>query len=183
MSEGRRRDAARSRQLLLEAAAGLFAERGFDRSTTREIGERAGVDPALIARYFGGKAQLYLAVLDLDRTGARPADLLEPERNRGLVSGVDLRGPGPIFRSAVDPLKEPNVRDAALEQLQWRLVEPLCERFTREGRDRPRLRAELAVAAFVGIVLCRHGGTLGELAGAELDELVPLVLDMLGQGS
>lgn len=88
-----------------------------------------------------------------------------------------------MFRSAVDPLKEPNVRDAALEQLQWRLVDPLCERFTREGLDRPRLRAELAVAAFVGIVLCRHGGTLGELAGADPDELVPLVLDMLGQGS
>lgn len=83
MSEGRRRDSARSRQLLLEAAAGLFAERGFDRSTTREIGERAGVDPALIARYFGGKAQLYLAVLDLDRKGSGRPTCWNPSATAG----------------------------------------------------------------------------------------------------
>ncbi|MFE2696343.1 TetR family transcriptional regulator [Streptomyces mirabilis] len=28
---------------------------GFDRTTIRDISERAGVDPALIARYFGSK--------------------------------------------------------------------------------------------------------------------------------
>ncbi|WUH89454.1 TetR family transcriptional regulator [Streptomyces sp. NBC_00433] len=182
MNPGRRRDSARSRQLLLEAAAALFAERGFDRSTTREIGERAGVDPALIARYFGGKAQLYIAVLDLDRASARPADLLEPERNLMLVGRVDQRGPGPVFRAAVAPLEDPEVQAAAVGQLHWRLVDPLRERFTREGLDRPQLRAELAVAAFVGIVLSRHGGAFSALAEADTDEVVRLVLDMLGQG-
>ncbi|MDF6040977.1 TetR family transcriptional regulator [Streptomyces sp. JH14] len=182
MSPGKRRDSARSRQLLLAAAAGLFAERGFDRSTTREIGERAGVDPALIARYFGGKAQLYIAVLDLDRASARPADLLEPERNLMLVNGVDQRGPGPIFRAAVTPLEDPEVQATAMDQLHWRLVDPLCERFTREGLDRPQLRAELAVAAFMGVLLSRHSGALRALAEAGTDEVVQLVLDMLGQG-
>jgi AcrR family transcriptional regulator len=183
VTPARRRDSARSRQLLLEAAAGLFAERGFDRSTTREIGERAGVDPALIARYFGGKAQLYIAVLDLDRANARPADLLEPERNLMLVNGVDQRGSGPVFRAAVTPLEDPDVQAAAVSQLHWRLVDPLRERFTREGLDRPQLRAELAVAAFVGVVLSRHGGAFGALAEADTDEVVGLVLGMLGLGS
>jgi len=63
VSEQRRRDSARSRQALLDAAATLFSERGFDRTTVREIGERATVDPALIARYFGGKAGLYVETL------------------------------------------------------------------------------------------------------------------------
>ncbi|WP_328890338.1 TetR/AcrR family transcriptional regulator [Streptomyces sp. NBC_00316] len=182
MSPGKQRDSARSRQLLLAAAAGLFAERGFDRSTTREIGERAGVDPALIARYFGGKAQLYIAVLDLDRASARPADLLKPERNLMLVNGVDQRGPGPVFRAAVTPLEDPAVQAAAMDMLHWRLVDPLCERFTREGLDRPQLRAEMTVAAFVGVVLSRHCGALRTLAEADTDEVVQLVLDMLGQG-
>lgn len=183
MSPAKRRDSARSRQLLLEAAATLFGERGFDRSTTREIGERAGVDPALIARYFGGKAQLYIAVLDLDRSSARPADLLEPERNLMLVNGVDQRGPGPVFRAAVSPLEDPEVQAAAVSQLHWRLVDPLRERFTREGLDRPQLRAELAVAAFVGILLSRHGGAFPALAEAGTDEVVQLVLDIIGSGS
>ena len=57
------RGAARSHDLLLAAATELFAERGYDRTTVRELGERAGVDPALIARHFGSKAGLYLAAL------------------------------------------------------------------------------------------------------------------------
>src|SRR3954468_9326426 len=61
---GRRsRDAAASRRALLHAAGELFHERGYEGAKVREIGERAGVDPALIARYFGGKEGLFLAVL------------------------------------------------------------------------------------------------------------------------
>lgn len=179
MSTPRRRDSARSRELLLTAASELFAERGFDRSTIREIGERAGVDPALIARYFGGKSQLYLATLQLDPFSANPADLLEPERARALLDLVAQRGPGPIHRAAVAPHEDPEVQTAATEQLYRRLVDPLCERFTREGLDRPQLRAELAVAAFVGVSLSRSSGTLGALAEAGTEELAELVLELL----
>ncbi|MEY9837675.1 TetR/AcrR family transcriptional regulator [Streptacidiphilus sp. EB103A] len=179
MSTPRRRDSARSRELLLAAATDLFAERGFDRSTIREIGERAGVDPALIARYFGGKAQLYLATLQLDQLNANPADLLEPERVRALLDGATKRGPGPIHRAAVAPHEDPEVQAAAAEQLHRRLVDPLCERFTREGLDRPQLRAELAVAAFIGVSLSRSSGTFAALAEAETEEIVGLVVELL----
>ena len=179
MSTPRRRDSARSRELLLAAATDLFAERGFDRSTIREIGERAGVDPALIARYFGGKAQLYLATLQLDQLNANPADLLEPERVRALLDGAAQRGPGPIHRAAVAPHEDPEVQAAAAEQLHRRLVDPLRERFTREGLDRPQLRAELAVAAFIGVSLSRSSGTFEALAEAGTEEIVGLVLELL----
>ncbi|MCK9903411.1 TetR/AcrR family transcriptional regulator, partial [Frankia sp. Cpl3] len=66
MNTTRRRDAARSRQALLAAAADLFAERGYAGTAIRSVGDRAGVDPALIARYFGGKEGLYQAVLAAD---------------------------------------------------------------------------------------------------------------------
>jgi len=176
---GRRRDATRSRELLLAAASELFAERGYDRSTTREIGERAGVDPALIARYFGGKAQLYIATLYLDRSSAKPADLLERERIRSLLDGTAQRGPGPIHRAAVVPHEDPDVQAATSEQLHQRLVEPLYDRFTREGLDRPQLRAELAVAAFIGLVLSRSSGTFRTLAETSTEELLELVHDLL----
>ena len=42
-------DAEASRRALLDAARRVFDEVGYDRATTREIGERAGVDPALIS--------------------------------------------------------------------------------------------------------------------------------------
>ncbi len=47
---------AATRQALLDAARALFGEHGYEGTTRREIGVRAGADPALIARYFGSKA-------------------------------------------------------------------------------------------------------------------------------
>lgn len=177
----RRRDAARSRERLLRAAGELFAERGFDRTTVREIGDRAGMDPTLIARYFGGKAQLYIAALRAEIGDTAPADLLDPTRLRALLDRVADRGPGPIFQAAVRPHDDPAVQDAARAELQARLVEPLRERFTRDGLDRPALRAEVAVAAFIGVVLGRDAGSFGELDGAGSDELLPLVQSLLGR--
>ena len=176
---GRRRDASRSRELLLAAANDLFTERGYDRSTTRDIGERAGVDPALIARYFGGKAQLYLATLHLDQGGAHPVDLLEPDRLRTLLAGSARRGPGPIPRAAVAPHEDPAVQTAAAGALHERLVDPLRERFAREGVDRAQLRAELSVAAFIGVLLARSSGALRALAETGTDEVVELVREMI----
>ncbi|MFC8452054.1 TetR family transcriptional regulator [Kitasatospora sp. NPDC057223] len=176
----RRRDAARSRELLLEAAGVLFGERGFDRTTTREIGERAGVDPALIARYFGGKTQLYLAVVRAEQGDEVPADLLDPGRLGSLLGRVAERGPGPVLRAAVLPHEDSAARDAAEVQLHERLVAPLRERFAQEGLDRPQLRAELAVAAFAGVTLGRGSGAFGELSAARPEELVPLVRELLG---
>jgi AcrR family transcriptional regulator len=175
----RRRDAARSRALLLTAATDLFAERGFDRTTVRDIGERAGVDPALIARYYGGKAQLYLAALRAEKGEEPPEDLLAPGRLGGLLDRLARRGPGPIFQAAARPHDDPAVRDAARAQLEVRLVGPLEERFTRAGVDRPRLRAELAVAAFAGVVLGRDAGAFEALAAADPGELAALVTEML----
>ena len=60
---GRPRYAAASREALFSAAPELFGQRGFEGTTTREIRASAGVDPALIARYFGSKADFYIAVV------------------------------------------------------------------------------------------------------------------------
>ncbi|MEU3560691.1 helix-turn-helix domain-containing protein [Kitasatospora sp. NPDC006786] len=175
----RRRDAARSRDLLVRAATELFAERGFERTTIREIGDRAGVDPALIARYFGGKTQLYLAAVQMELGDTAPADLLEEDRLRGLLERFSRRGPGPTFQAAVLPGDNTEVQRAARTYLHERLVRPLQDRFTAEQADRPRLRAELAAAAFAGIVLARTSGAFGELAEADSEDLLPLLHDLL----
>ncbi|MEU0836986.1 TetR family transcriptional regulator [Streptomyces sp. NPDC005969] len=175
----RRRDAARSRELLIQAATELFAERGFERTTIREIGERAGLDPALIARYFGGKTQLYLATVRVELGDTAPADLLEEERLRGLLERFSQRGPGPTFQAAVLPGDNTEVQQAARTYLHERLVQPLHDRFTTEQVDRPQLRAELAAAAFIGIILARAGGAFDELAATDPEELLPVLHNLL----
>jgi AcrR family transcriptional regulator len=49
----------RGRQLLLDAARDLFAERGFKGTSTRDIADRAGVSEVMIFRHFGSKANLF----------------------------------------------------------------------------------------------------------------------------
>ena len=53
------RDAQATRERLVAAARNAFSERGYERTTVREIAREAGVNPALINRYFGGKEQLF----------------------------------------------------------------------------------------------------------------------------
>src|ERR1700754_5126920 len=59
----RPRDAEATRQALLRAAQRRFGVLGYDRTTTRDVATDAGVNQALINRYFGGKEGLFHAVL------------------------------------------------------------------------------------------------------------------------
>jgi AcrR family transcriptional regulator len=50
---------------LVEAAAQLFARRGFAATTTREIAQLAGLNEVTLFRYFPRKPDLFLAALEL----------------------------------------------------------------------------------------------------------------------
>src|ERR1044072_6231195 len=114
-SSSRRRphDAEATRRALLDAAASLFDERGFDAATVRDIGERAGVDAALIARYFGGKEGLYLAALQSQESRvSMPSDPVEALRH--MLGKADRRGSGPVGLAMVSP----GLSDAMREQVR-----------------------------------------------------------------
>ncbi|WP_329498776.1 helix-turn-helix domain-containing protein [Kitasatospora herbaricolor] len=181
----RRRDAEGSRRALLDAARALFGERGYERTTVREIGEQAGVDPALIARYFGSKAALYVAALHSDQDHEAPAaDLLAPGRLDEVLAKVDRVGPSPVLQAAVRPHDDQVVQRAARAALSARLTGPLEQRLERSGADRARLRAELAVAAVAGIALARSAGAfdaLGAAPHAEVAELTTRMLEALAE--
>jgi AcrR family transcriptional regulator len=58
-----RRKPGLGRELLLAAAHDEFCERGYARTTTRGIAERAGVAEPLLFRHFGSKAALFNEVV------------------------------------------------------------------------------------------------------------------------
>jgi len=67
----RKRDAERTRAELLEVATGAFAESGYAGTRVDEIAERTKTTKRMIYYYFGGKEQLYLAVLENAYRGIR----------------------------------------------------------------------------------------------------------------
>src|ERR1700721_1725613 len=70
--QGRTRSSDASKGALLAAAQELFGQQGFEGTTVRDIEDRAGVDHALIARYYGSKADLYIAALVAAAVGDQP---------------------------------------------------------------------------------------------------------------
>jgi AcrR family transcriptional regulator len=168
-----------ARERLLAAASALFAERGYERTTTRDLAESAGVDATLIARYFGSKAGLYLAALRAEVGEGPPPDLLEPGRMGGMLGRLESRGPGPVLQAAVRAHDDEALQAAAREALHDHLVEPLRLRYAKEGVDRPQLRAELTVAAFAGVALGRASGSFPELAKVPAEELIALIQELL----
>jgi AcrR family transcriptional regulator len=178
----RSRDAAASKDALLQAAQLLFGQNGFEGTTIREIGEGAGVDAALIARYFGSKADLYIAAVVEEDQGSSVPTAYEGLRQMAdvVVTRADQRGPGPILQAIVRSDTSAEIREAALQRLARRLVDPLVDRTTERGVDRPQLRAELAVAALFGISLGRSLGWFEDLRSVPRDDLVALIAETLG---
>jgi AcrR family transcriptional regulator len=115
----RARNAAATRAAILEAARTRFADEGYDVATVRAIATDAGIDPALVLRYFGSKEDLLAAVLadcgticDIldgprEEFGARVAHslLMDPvDSNKLTVLQVILRSgsspkAGPMIRA------------------------------------------------------------------------------------
>ena len=95
----RLRDAERTRAELLEVATAVFAEQGYSGARVDEIAERTRTTKRMIYYYFGGKEQLYLAVLENAYRGIREAeqslqvDHVDPVDAIRAAGRADLRPP------------------------------------------------------------------------------------------
>jgi AcrR family transcriptional regulator len=70
----RRRDPDRTRAQILDVATAEFARRGYDGARVDEIAARTRTTKRMIYYYFGGKKQLYIAVLERAYARIRAAE-------------------------------------------------------------------------------------------------------------
>jgi len=77
------------RELIREAAAVLFAERGYGRVALSDVAKAVNVGPSAIYRHYSGKSELLFDVVDsaLDRVAALPASI-EEEDLPGIVRAL-----------------------------------------------------------------------------------------------
>jgi AcrR family transcriptional regulator len=170
-----------ARQALLGAARELFAERGFDRTTMRAVGTRAGVDPALIYHYFGDKNGLLAAVIE------PPIDLA------AVLTGISDdpgRAGEQIIRRAISLWENrPDIRGRMLAMLRTALSHDQAARLLRGmlsswllvalgdvlADDQRELRAALVGSHLGGLMLARYLLQVPGAAAATPEELVQAV--------
>jgi AcrR family transcriptional regulator len=153
-SQPRHRNAAATRNRLLEAARQQFLQHGYRGTSLRAIAAQAGVDVMLIRRYFGSKQHLFTEATDIsDNVPAarRAADhavgqlLIE----RVLEARRDIDAPlFALLRSSGDP----EVVARLNQQIETGLTRNLSGRITA---DQPRLRADMVTALLLGIGVLR----------------------------
>jgi AcrR family transcriptional regulator len=166
----RSRDSEASRAALLRAARSAFDELGYERATTREIGERAGVDPALIARYFDSKEGLFIASIAVV---AEDEDEVELETVVPyLLERWDDYGQNPISRALTSLGLSEEMRQRVASVIAEWLHGHLGDELEARGLADGGLRAELIVAIAVGVATTRANGTLEALAEADRDDVL-----------
>jgi AcrR family transcriptional regulator len=107
-----RLSASDRRQQILEVASGIFARRGYQGTTTREIAEEAGVNEALLFRHFPSKENLYWTMLEeLCHAGGR-RDRMKRILEQG---GTDFE----VFRAIALETLVRSPRDRELTRLLW----------------------------------------------------------------
>jgi AcrR family transcriptional regulator len=88
------------RELVLEAATGVFGQRGYAGTTTDQVAAAAGVSQPYVVRIFGTKEKLFLAVLQ------RALDLLLASFRAALAADSDLEVGARIGAAYVDLLRD-----------------------------------------------------------------------------
>ncbi|GHB73879.1 hypothetical protein GCM10010377_75380 [Streptomyces viridiviolaceus] len=163
----RKRDSDATRAALLDAARDLFGRHGYEAVTLRDIGERAGADGSLVARYFGGKAALYRsAVAEDSREVTVSPDTVDLAAFTAYALGrADRRGaPGPLVQALLSQGNAPEVRASAADEMRTRLVAPLAARLAADGAEDPVARAEVLISCLVGVIALRSSGLFDGLS-------------------
>ena len=167
------------RQQILEIATELFANRGYEGTTTREISNRAKVNEAIIFRHFPSKEELYWAVIEN-----------KIQKNSGRAKVRDRLAGGGSIREVLLDVSEGILRRRQQDQTLTRLLffsalekHSLSERFfetyissyyetladfIRERMEAGELRrgdALLSARGFFGMVI--YHSLVQELFGAK----------------
>lgn len=150
----RPRDAAATREALLEAARARFGEQGYDGTTIRAVAADVGVDAALVIRYFGSKEGLFRRSADLDLrlpdlTGVRAGDLARVLVDRFFAVWED----DATFLALLRASTTSEVAAAAMRDVFSRQVAPALASVTDDRADE---RAALVGATVLGFAVARY---------------------------
>ncbi|MEV0617400.1 helix-turn-helix domain-containing protein [Nonomuraea sp. NPDC050404] len=174
-----------TRDVILDAAATVMAERGLANVTTRQIAQAAGFTEAALYKHFANKADLLVAVMR-ERSPAftQLIQALQGRAGTGTLAGnltavaraaISFYGAG--FPMLASMFADPATLAAHKEELRQQGAGPhkaneFVAAYLRAERDLGRLRPETDVTAAAGLLLgaCFQHAFLSHMSPAGLDD-------------
>ncbi len=191
----RKYDSEASKRRLLAAALDIFSRAGYDAATTRAIAKKAGVNDALIQRYFGGKFGLLVALIqDFYRQSveqlvlSEPAGNLEEEIENYFRRRIEVsRKYKKFLKIAVTrAIVDPKVRDALsvfARHGNQTLLDRL-ENYQKRGKFQKDLDLALACRSLgaVSAMFSLFSEVIGTMDKNAVEQLLPLTAKLMAKG-
>jgi AcrR family transcriptional regulator len=167
-AEQRHRTEAR----ILDAATQGFLAAGYERTTIRAVASAAGVDPALVMRYFGSKQELFRRVIEaapVPEVGGAPGQAVE----QILATLTDRLASEPtasltVWRSMLTNPEAAGAAGAAMGRYQSQIARAI-------PAGDASLRAAIISAIILGVTVSRHLIESDELATADPAQIIGLL--------
>lgn len=160
----REQNVDRTKQAILLAAQALFSTRGYAEAGVRDIAARAGVNPALIARYYGSKLHLFEAALEASLDVSLFTTVERENFGEETASALFKTRPdaAAVIPMLVFSAGDSHARQAALALLARQVIRPLETWF---GEPEAADRAAQLVAVITGFYTYRLMLPLAPLKG------------------
>jgi AcrR family transcriptional regulator len=166
----RPRSSEQTKAAILAAARERFAAAGFEGATIRAIAGDAGIDPAMVMRYYGSKDKLFAAAAEFDLRFPDFSGVDRAHVGEAVVSHFLNRWEGD---EALIVLLKSSATNAEAAQRMRRIfitqIEPMVT--TLVPGEAP-LRAALLATQILGFALCRYVLRLPPVEGMSRDEIV-----------
>jgi AcrR family transcriptional regulator len=166
-----RRTSEETKAVILAAARERFGTAGFQAATIRGIAADAGIDPAMVMRYYGNKDKLFAAAVDFDLRFPDFDDTDPSRLGESLVRHFLERWEGD--EALVILLRSSATNDEAAQRMREIFggqLQPLVARVVPESEA--AARAGLIATQILGMALCRFVLRLPPVVEMSRDEVV-----------
>ncbi len=191
----RERRIERRRKEIIEAAAQVFADKGYASTTTRDIADAVDMGESTLYNYFQNKRDILLAVIDLKKTEMDDflGQIEQVADREGLVQLIDqamiiwlsrLNFTRTMIGEAWRDTEILSILQNRLERL-FNLIKEYLDRHLEAGRFRPiqtNLTARMILGMFIAIQLPVIFGSQAALNPAERRQSAEAMADLLLKG-
>ncbi|MDV3126729.1 TetR family transcriptional regulator [Mycobacterium sp. 21AC1] len=173
---------ATTRAAILAAARKLLSEQGYEAMTIRAVAAEVGIDPSMVMRYYGNKAGLLSAAVDLDLHFDQVSPPPRKQLGEALARHFLSRWEGELSDDATTLLLRAAATNPFAAERMREIFDTQVTAFVRAfaGDDAsvPR-RAGLAASQLLGLALTRYIIGIRPITEMSVDELVADIAPVL----